>query len=293
MNILIYGSKGWIGSQFIEFLNKQNINFVEGKERVDNTENLRKEIIAIKPTNIISFIGRTHGYHNNKKFNTIDYLEQEGRLVDNIKDNLYAPVSLAIICQEFNIHYSYLGTGCIFNYDDNHIYGKEENGFSESDLPNFFGSSYSIVKGFTDRLLHLLEENCLNLRIRMPITNDDNPRNFITKITKYEKICSIPNSMTVLSDFYPVILDLMKNKKIGTINLTNPGLISHNEILELYKKYVDKDFTWNNFSIDEQNEILSSKRSNNYLNTYKLESEYPNIQHIKISVENILKNYKK
>ena len=64
----------------------------------------------------------------------------------------------------------------------------------------------------------------------MPITCENNNRNFITKITKYEKICSIPNSMTVLEDFYPIIIDLLKNKTTGTINLTNPGLISHNEI---------------------------------------------------------------
>ena len=45
-----------------------------------------------------------------------------------------------------------------------------------------------LVKGVTDKLMSLLNsETCLNLRIRMPITNIDNPRNFITKITTYEK----------------------------------------------------------------------------------------------------------
>ena len=121
----------------------------------------------------------------------------------------------------------------------------------------------------------------------MRITCENNNRNFSTKIIKYEKICSIPNSMTVLEDFYPIIIDLLKNKTTGTINLTNPGLISHNEILKKKKKYVDKNFT-----IEEQNNILDSKRSNNYLNTLKLKNMFPNINHIKKSVENILKKYK-
>ena len=33
-----------------------------------------------------------------------------------------------------------------------------------------------------------LFKNVLNLRIRMPITGEPNARNFITKITNYEKI---------------------------------------------------------------------------------------------------------
>ena len=38
-----------------------------------------------------------------------------------------------------------------------------------------------------------------------------------------------------------------------------------NEILTMYKEIVDPNFTWENFDIEEQNKILDSKRSNNYL----------------------------
>lgn len=294
MNLLIYGSKGWIGNQFISYLKgtKEQIIIYEGKCRVNDFKSLKEEVINIMPDNIISFIGRTHGKIGQQEYSTIDYLEQEGKVYDNIRDNLYSPLSLALLCQELKIHYTYLGTGCIFDYRNIDEYGKEINGFTEEAKPNFFGSSYSIVKGFTDMLMHQLESNTLNLRIRMPITSENNPRNFITKIVNYEKICSIPNSMTVLEDFYPIILDLMLNKTTGTLNLTNPGLISHNQILELYKEIVDNTFKWENFSIEEQNEILDSKRSNNFLDTTKLEKLYPNIKSIKTSIKEVLKKYK-
>ena len=291
MKVLIYGSKGWIGTQFINILEKNNITYESGNVRVDNINELSKEIKNTNPTHIVSFIGRTHGNIDNKVYSTIDYLEQEGKLQENVRDNLFSPIILAIISKELDIHFTYLGTGCIFKFDENHPFGKEINGFDENSLPNFFGSSYSTVKGFTDRLMHLFD-NVLNLRIRMPITGVMNPRNFITKITTYEKICSIPNSMTVLPELLPIVLDMMKNKKVGTINLTNPGLISHNEILDMFKEIVDPNFVYKNFSIEEQSKILASDRSNNYLETGLLEKWYPNIKNIKDSVRECLIEYK-
>lgn len=293
MKVLVYGSKGWIGGQFINILTTQNINFVCGNCRVDNYQELLNEINLSNPTHIISFIGRTHGKIEDKIYSTIDYLEQDGKLVENIRDNLFSPVLLANICIEKKIHFTYLGTGCIFKYNETHLFGEEINGFTENSLPNFFGSSYSIVKGYTDQLMHLYNNNVLNLRIRMPITGEYNTRNFITKITTYKQVCSVPNSVTVLPELLPYIIDMMKNNITGTMNFTNPGLISHNEILEYYKEIVDPSFTWENFSLEEQRKILDSDRSNNYLDTARLEILYPDILNIKESIKNCLLTYKK
>jgi 3,5-epimerase/4-reductase len=292
MNVLVYGSKGWIGKMFTQLLEKHEIFYNDGTSRVDNIEDIKNELDYFQPTHVVSFIGRTHG----PGFSTIDYLEQEGKLYENIRDNLFSPFVLAHLCKELNIHYTYLGTGCIFKYNnqneekDGHPFGKEVNGFTEESKPNFFGSSYSVVKGFTDMMMHLYP-NVLNLRIRMPITGENNPRNFITKITNYKKICSVPNSMTVLPELLPYVIDMMTNKITGTINLTNPGLISHNEILEMYKEIVDPKFTWENFTPEEQRLILKSDRSNNYMDTTKLTEMYPNIKNIKDSVRKYLNHY--
>jgi 3,5-epimerase/4-reductase len=283
MKLLIFGSRGWIGRQFCEYLDNNNILYIESDSRADNEKDVEKEINEYKPTNIVSFIGRTYG----GTFNTIDYLEQPGKLVDNVRDNLYAPMILSILCERYNIHYTYLGTGCIFEYGGDDGEAKKR----EDDVPNFFGSSYSIVKGYTDRLQHMYSKNTLNLRIRMPIVNYDHDRNFITKITKYEYVCSVANSMTVLPDMFPVIADMIKKNVAGTFNLCNKGAITHNEILELYKTHVDNNFTWKNFSIEEQNKVLLSKRSNIELSTDKLYELYPNIPDIRTSIENCMSTY--
>lgn len=285
MKILIYGANGWIGGQFTKYLDSQNIEYVKAKGRCDNETVVNQEITKYNPTHVISLIGRTSGIYNGSQINTIDYLEKPGNLSINIRDNLFSPIILALMCKKYNVHYTYLGTGCIFNYDGEHC-EESEIGYKESDIPNFTGSAYSTVKGFTDRLMHQLP--VLNLRIRMPITADSSPRNFITKILKYEKICSVPNSMTVLRDFYPIWLDLMKKQKLGTYNCTNPGVISHNEILEMYRDIVDPTFTWSNFTIEEQTLLLDAGRSNNRLDTDKIEAEYPEIKDIKTSVRQVI-----
>jgi dTDP-glucose 4,6-dehydratase len=289
--ILVFGSNGWIGTQFVELLEKYNIKYASATCRADDSKGIIKDIEHFSPTHIISFIGRTHGTIDDKEYTTIDYLEQDGKLVENMRDNLFSPLLLAEISRFRNIHYTYLGTGCIFKYDDNHNEDRER-GFQEEDSPNFFGSSYSVVKGFTDQMMKMYE-NTLNLRIRMPITDSMHPRNFITKIVNYEKVCSMPNSMTVLPELLPLIIELMNNNITGTINFTNPGTISHNEILEMYKEIVDPSFTWKNFSQEEQRKILDADRSNNYLETSKLENYFPGIRNIKDSVRIALQQYKR
>jgi dTDP-glucose 4,6-dehydratase len=276
MLLLVYGSGGWIGQQFIALT-----PCFKGKARVDDLNAVRKEIEEVNPTHVVSLIGRTHG----PGFPTIDYLEQTGKLVENIRDNLFSPLELALLCREKSIHFTYFGTGCIFE-------GLAEQPFNESSVPNFFGSSYSIVKGFTDRLMNdFFQNNVLNLRIRMPIGDAPHPRNFITKITHYDKICSVENSMTVLPTLLPIALDMIRTSQTGTVNLTNPGYITHNEILDMYKEIVDPNFEYKNFSKDEQDQMLAAARSNNVLETEVLAKNYPDVPDIHEAIRKTLQNY--
>lgn len=284
MKWLIFGGKGWIGTYVSNLLLDQNEIIIHAISRADNETAVENELIEIKPDRVVSLIGRTHG----PGYSTIDYLEQKGKLVENLRDNLYGPMTLAILCKRHNIHLTYLGTGCIFYGTD----GDSGNGYTEDATPDFFGSSYSTVKGYTDRLMHLFSTNVLNVRIRMPITSDNSPRNFITKILNYKKICSVPNSMSVLPELLPIMIDMAKNKMTGTINLVNPGLISHNEILEIAREIINPNLTWENFSIEEMNKIILADRSNNFLNTSKLSTLYPNILPIKESVRNVIMEMK-
>jgi hypothetical protein len=57
-------------------------------------------------------------------------------------------------------------------------------GFTEEDPANFDGSYYSKTKAQVELLLREYP-NVLNLRLRMPVSDELHPRNFVTKIAKY------------------------------------------------------------------------------------------------------------
>ena len=119
----------------------------------------------------------------------------------------------------------------------------------------------------------------------MPISSNlSHPRNFVRKITQYEKVVDIPNSMTVLDELLPMSIELAKRNRRGIWNFTNPGVVSHNEILEMYKNYINPDFTWVNFDLEEQAKVIVAPRSNNELDASKLKNEFPELLPIKESL---------
>ncbi len=271
--ILLYGGSGWIGTQIQDLLEEEGTRFVLGTARTDNQGEVTEELAKTEPSLVVAAFGRTHGVHDGCSYDTIDFLEQPGRLADNLRDNLEGPVGLAALCHARHIPCAQIATGCIYEAADlASIADPSVPGFTEDDPANFVGSSYSTVKAGTDRLLRLFP-NVLFFRIRMPITHSMHPRSFLSKIVKYSRISSVANSMSVLDGpggLLRLFLAMAQRGYTGCFNGTNPGVLSHNEILALYRDKVDPAFTWKNFSIAEQNAILAARRSNNRLCSARL-----------------------
>ena len=257
MKVILYGSENWIGKLFIEFLKDySDIECVPGTGSFENTFTLEDHIIEVSPTHIISFID-----------------SESDILYENILDNLYSPLILADLCKKMNIHYTYIGTGCIFNLGINYD-------FDESSLPSNFDTNYSIIKGFTDRLMKNYSNSSLNLRIHAPMSSMLNSTEFIKRVNTYDKLINI----TVLDDFFPIFLDLMRNKRRGTYNCTNPGTITHHELMKSYRDLVDPEF-----EIICNNNFIGEPFINNLL----IQSWYPAIKSAKKSIVNVLLKLKK
>ena len=63
MKWLVYGSKGWIGSFFCDYVSNHfpDIELVFPSSRAEDIEGVTHDLDQIQPDRVISFIGRTSG----------------------------------------------------------------------------------------------------------------------------------------------------------------------------------------------------------------------------------------
>ncbi|KAF5967097.1 dTDP-glucose 4 6-dehydratase [Fusarium coicis] len=255
---LIWGGHGWIAGLLKDLLLRQGKEVYTTTIRMEDRENVAKALEVLKPTHVLNAAGCT-GRPN------VDWCEDNK--AQTVISNVIGTLTLADECSRRDIHCTVFATGCIYQYDEEHPVGGK--GFKESDAPNFDGSFYSMTKAHVEPILASFD-NILILRLRMPVSDDLNPRNFVTKISQYEFVVDIPNSNTILHDLLPASIILAESRDTGVYNFTNPGAISHNEVLGLFKEIVRPGLTWKNFSVEEQAKVIKAGRSNCQLDSTKL-----------------------
>ncbi|KAL4592929.1 hypothetical protein LXL04_005936 [Taraxacum kok-saghyz] len=274
LKFMIYGRTGWIGGLLGKICMDKGIPYAYGRGKLEDRKMLLHDIRRLRPTHVINAAGVT-GRPN------VDWCETHK--VETMRTNVVGTLNLADVCHQEGVYMLNFATGCIFQYDKDHPQGSGR-GFKEEDEPNFTGSFYSKTKAMVEEMLREYDNVC-TLRLRMPISSDlSNMRNFITKITRYNKVVNIPNSMSVLDELLPISIEMAKRKCKGVWNFTNPGIVSHNEILELHKRYIDPQFKWVNFNLEEQAKVIIAPRSNNELDVSKLKKEFPELLSIKDSI---------
>lgn len=283
MRILLFGSTGWIGGKMKEIMLNQGYTVIDAKSRLDNYHDVSKELENTSFDYCFLCAGITRNPAD--PATNIDWCERN--VPKTIDINYFGCMSLLKKCKELNKKVIYFGTGCIYEYTDKNPIGFE--GYTEEDIPNFNKSVYSYSKILFENEARTYD-NILILRFRMPIDSYLSPRNIITKLLKYEKVINIPNSMSVLDDLLPLVPRMLHLN--GIYNFTNPGVISHNELLDLYIEYVDPNFRYSNFTLEEQSKVVLAPRSNTALKCDKLLRLF-DVPDIKSSVREVMKRIKK
>jgi len=272
MKILIFG-KGYIANKFKIFFGEEaEISNV----RIEDFSKVKAELEVKKPDVVLNCAGKT-GKPN------VDWCEDHK--METLFGNVTAPLILARACEDLGLYMVHIGSGCVYEGD------KGGEGYSEEDAPNFDGSYYSRTKAWSERMLK--DFNVLQLRLRMPFDSIPSERNFITKIVKYNKVISVPNSISVLEDFLKAAKVLIEKRATGVYNVTNPGTITHQEILDLYIELVDPTYHYELFSIEEMEKITKAKRSNCGLSVKKLEAEGIHLRPVAEAVRESLIEYQK
>ncbi|KAM0545750.1 hypothetical protein ACHAPJ_011174 [Fusarium lateritium] len=258
---LIWGGNGWVAGHLKNLLEQQGKDVFTTTLRMENMTEVATELKRIQPTHVLNAAGCT-GRPN------VDWCEDNKS--QTVRSNVIGTLTLADQCHQMSIHCTVFATGCIYQYDEQHPVSGA--GFTEEDVPNFTGSFYSMTKGHVEPILSSYD-NVLILRLRMPVSDDLHPRNFVTKISMYDHVVDIPNSNTILHDLLPISIAMAEHRDTGIFNFTNPGAISHNEVLTLFRDIVRPGLTWENFTLEEQSHVIKAGRSNCTLDTSKLEEK--------------------
>ena len=279
---IVWGANGWIGGLLIDMLKRQGYDVHPTAVYMQHQAEMCKVLDDIKPTHVIDCAGKT-GRPN------VDWCETHR--LETIESNVIGTLMLAMECLKRDIHLTTLATGCRFHSavlnevvaafvlmiagiysstynEDNTVLLSQP--FTETDPANFGGSFYSYTKSRVEDMLKVYPNNLI-LRLRMPVSDDLHPRSFVTKIKSYTHVVNIPNSHSILTELLPMLVEMAKRRETGVYNSTNPGSISHNEVLERYRKIIDPKLEWQNFTLEEQNtSAVKAGRSNCELDSSKL-----------------------
>ena len=209
------------------------------------------------PDVVINAIGRTGEYN-------IDWCESNVSAV--VEANVSIPLELALACKKRGIRFVHLGSGCMFNGDN------DGQGFTDYSVPSFPGKQiYNTTKIIIERWLLDRVPDCLQVRIRMPVDSRSHPKNLIDKLIRYADVVDAENSMTVLPDCIPVLIRLIDLNQKGVFNLVNRGSISPATIMKEYRERVNPRHVFHPCTIGWLNSITTAERTNCILKTERLD----------------------
>jgi dTDP-4-dehydrorhamnose reductase len=233
MKFFITGATGFLGGQFAHYLQENGHEVVSDRVDVKDYNSLVQKFNETQPDVVVNFAGVRAYPH-------IDWCEDNKE--ETVAVNVIGAVNVMLAALEAGAYPIQISSGCVY-------LGGPEKEYTEDDAPDFFDSFYSRMRVVMQDALKELP--VLQARIRMPISMYPHPRNFTTKIAGYEKVISIPNSMTLIEDLWPALITLAEKKPTGILNMTNDGYVLHTDVLQAYKEVVDPSHTYTPITLEE------------------------------------------
>lgn len=256
---LILG-KGFVGSQFINHLQNNNIVYSAFSQReldYTKTELLYKVLEEHKGN--ISYVINCFGYTG---VPNVDACETNKELCYNY--NVLYPLQIVRMCEVLNIPVIHVGSGCIYNGYDK-IY-------TEQDIPNF--GVFSDDSSYYSKCKHLFETlvkdyKCYVLRIRIPFTPEQSSKNYFSKLLKYDVLINQLNSITSITDFNNFLVHFMDVKpEYGVYNVVNPEPVKAKEVVKILKSSNLENPNWKFIPLNKLK--TKAQRSNCVLSDEKI-----------------------
>jgi len=263
--IALLGSTGYVGTDFEKHLKLQNLDYITLNR--SDTMGYRVDKLASKlKQEKVDFLVCAAGFTGNPNVDACEV--QKSECIDG---NAVLPGFLSNVAADIGIKWGHVSSGCIYNGTS-----PSAGGFTENDPPNFSFrtntcSFYSGTKALGEEVL-ADDENCYAWRLRIPFSNIDSPRNYLSKLLRYDRLLQAENSLSNLDDYVKACIQcITESIPTGVYNLTNPGSVKTSEVVS---KLVEFGLAEDNFSFfDNEEEFMAiaakAPRSNCVLNSQK------------------------
>ncbi len=273
MKILIIGN-GYIGRRCAESWPEAELS----AKKINSSEDVLDLIDQYRPDAVLNAAG-VRGRPN------VDWCE--AHQMQTIEGNTILPLLIAKACNQRGVYLLHIGSGCVFYGDSPY----EDKKWRENDYANPV-AVYSRSKWAADLVLSTLPGVGIG-RIRMPIDHIPSEANMIDKLAGFDKVVDVENSVTVIQDMIGVFYQLMQKRVDGIFHVTNPGVLRHREIIDLYKKYVDSDLQieWVDETQLVKQGMAKKKRSNNLLRSDSLRRLGIQMREVHLALEDVMRKY--
>jgi dTDP-4-dehydrorhamnose reductase len=264
--IYLLGGSGYVGRAYQLWLGRQGRPFkIIRRAELDYTQT--DKLLAALRADRPEFLINAAGYTGKP---TVDACEEHK--AECLFANAVLPGLIAEACAEAGVPWGHVSSGCIFASER-----AGGGGFRETDKPNFTFrdpqcSFYSGTKAIGEEVL-AGRPNVYIWRMRMPFDRFDNPRNYLSKLMRYDRLLDARNSLTDLQDFAEATLACwQKRVPFGIYNVTNPGAITTREVVELIQEsgVCRKEFKFFANEMEFMRLAAKTPRSNCVLDSTKL-----------------------
>ena len=286
--ILLLGGSGYIGSALRRQMDRDGTPYVNVRRSTCNYYDrgqLDSLISEMRPVFLINAAGFS-GFPN------IDACELNK--TECLVANAALPGIIREVCERRHLSWGHVSSGCIYTGN-----GADSCGFRECDAPNFTFrtnncSFYSGCKALGEEILQGAE-NCYIWRLRIPFNHIDSPKNYLSKLMRYERLLDVRNSLTHLDDFAGACFQCWENGiEFGTYNLTNSGSITTREVVEMIREagLCKKQFDFFDSEAEFMQVAAIAPRSTCVLDNSKVQLAGVRLTHVHEAIERSLADWK-
>jgi dTDP-4-dehydrorhamnose reductase len=285
--IYLLGGSGYVGLAYQDLLTAKGIPF-KNLRRADldytDVATLTAALRADRPAFLINAAGYT-GKPN------VDACELDK--TNCLFGNAILPGRIAEACAAAGVPWGHVSSGCIFT-------GKRADGtgFTEADAPNFTFrqnncSFYSGTKALGEEILAGAPDVFI-WRLRIPFDHRESPRNYLTKLMRYQRLLEAENSISHLHEFVAATFACWEKKiPFGTYNVTNPGHVTTREVVDLILEsgVCKKDYAFFSDEADFMQKAAKTPRSNCVMSSAKLAAAGIELTPVREAIHTALKNW--